>query len=409
MTDLISVIVLVYRVEEYIKKCMESVLNQTYTNLEIILVNDGSDDSCPKMCDEFVMMDERVRVIHKSNEGAHKARQAGILAANGKYVMFVDGDDWIEPGMIEELQALINIHKVDVVQCGIIDSWENDEKYRLPYFKEGCYKNEKFAEFIGDKLIYNGNFFQHGVFTYMWSKLFDREKILKYQLQDVADNNLLEDAMTIYPFIANTKSIYITHKCYYHYRVRVNSSKRLIRYDLPQVMMKSYNAMLKNTIDVPQEFKIREQLLYFTMYMLISRAVFVFDDVNDSEYLKPFGNIKKSSKIALYGAGVVGISLENYIKELDGSNLVYWADRNFKDLEGQLNVKEPKGLLNVDFDYLIISILSKEPMESAKKDLISLGIPKEKIKWVDEEYLKNPVKLLNYAKFNNETIFNMEN
>ena len=99
----ISVIVPVYKVEKYLDKCVESIVNQTYKNLEIILVDDGSPDNCPAMCDEWAEKDERIRVIHKENGGLADARNAGMDIATGDYIGFVDSDDWIEPNMYEVL------------------------------------------------------------------------------------------------------------------------------------------------------------------------------------------------------------------------------------------------------------------------------------------------------------------
>ena len=100
---LISVIVPVYKVEAYLDKCVKSILNQTYRNLEIILVDDGSTDNCPAMCDEYARQDARITVIHKENGGLSSARNAGMEIANGEYIGFVDSDDWIAPEMYEVL------------------------------------------------------------------------------------------------------------------------------------------------------------------------------------------------------------------------------------------------------------------------------------------------------------------
>ena len=115
---LISVIVPVYNVEKYLDKCIESIVNQTYKNLEIILVDDGSPDNCPKMCDAWAEKDSRIKVLHKENGGLSDARNAGIEYSNGEYVCFIDSDDWIDRDMIESLLNSAIKHNVDVVSCG---------------------------------------------------------------------------------------------------------------------------------------------------------------------------------------------------------------------------------------------------------------------------------------------------
>ena len=109
MGDKISVIVPIYKVENYLHRCVDSIINQTYTNLEIILVDDGSPDNCPMICDEYAKKDSRIRIVHKKNEGVAVARNVGIDIATGKYIMFVDSDDFIENDMIKSmLYDLIN-------------------------------------------------------------------------------------------------------------------------------------------------------------------------------------------------------------------------------------------------------------------------------------------------------------
>lgn len=115
---LVSVIVPVYNVEEYLPKCIESILNQTHKNLELILVDDGSPDKCPEICDEYAKKDKRVKVIHKKNAGVSAARNDGIDSATGDFIAFVDSDDWIEPEMYEKLLQKQQEDDYDVVFCG---------------------------------------------------------------------------------------------------------------------------------------------------------------------------------------------------------------------------------------------------------------------------------------------------
>lgn len=117
MNKIVSVIVPVYRVEHYLNRAVDSILNQTYQHLDIILVDDGSPDRCGEICDEYAVIDSRVRVIHKSNGGLSSARNAGLEIANGEYVLFVDSDDFIQAHMVERLLGVIEKEKFDIVQC----------------------------------------------------------------------------------------------------------------------------------------------------------------------------------------------------------------------------------------------------------------------------------------------------
>lgn len=116
---MISVIVPVYKVEPFLHRCIDSILNQTYQNLEIILVDDGSPDRCGSICDEYAQRDSRVKVIHQKNSGVSAARNNGLDAASGKYVAFIDADDWIEPWAYEKLRWLIEEHNADIAEAAL--------------------------------------------------------------------------------------------------------------------------------------------------------------------------------------------------------------------------------------------------------------------------------------------------
>ena len=115
--ELLSVIVAVYNVEKYLERCVRSLMAQTYENLEILLVDDGSTDSCPALCDQFQAQDQRIRVIHKENGGLSDARNAGIAQAKGTYIAFVDGDDWVDETMYESMIAALEKEGADLCAC----------------------------------------------------------------------------------------------------------------------------------------------------------------------------------------------------------------------------------------------------------------------------------------------------
>ena len=120
MQDLISVIVPVYKVEKYLKRCVDSILAQTYPCLEVILVDDGSPDGCPAICDEYAREDRRVRVIHKENGGICTARNAGLLQAEGQYVSFIDSDDFMDLVAYEKIIKVLKNNQADILDLSLI-------------------------------------------------------------------------------------------------------------------------------------------------------------------------------------------------------------------------------------------------------------------------------------------------
>ena len=135
---LISVIVPIYQVEQYLSQCVDSILNQTYTNLQIILVDDGSPDGCGRICDEYARKDARIHVIHKKNGGVSSARNMGLDAAEGEYLCFVDGDDWIEPDTYERMMAhMQGDPSLDIVMCCCTRYPNKDGEVRYAYYPTG--------------------------------------------------------------------------------------------------------------------------------------------------------------------------------------------------------------------------------------------------------------------------------
>ncbi len=206
--DLISVIVPIYKVETYLNRCVESIVHQTYKNLEIILVDDGSPDNCPALCDEWAQKDNRIRVIHKSNGGLSDARNAGINIAVGDYIAFVDGDDWISFSYIELLYKAAKEHNADIAACDIkiVSSFEEPVESQKPI--SVCeYTPEKALQ-----TVIQGKFFR----AVAWNKLYKREQIAKYRFPI---GKYHEDEFFTYKVIAeSTKLVFVDQKLYFYFQ-----------------------------------------------------------------------------------------------------------------------------------------------------------------------------------------------
>jgi len=163
MSDTISVIVPVYKVEPYLRKCLDSILSQTYTNLEIILVDDGSPDGCPAICDEYAENDPRIQVIHKENGGLSDARNAALEVATGEYIAFVDSDDWVLPDMLWMLYNGLSRAKADIAVCNYVQVYPNGEEYVCGVEEELVLDRDEALELLlHDRQLQN----------YVWNKLY---------------------------------------------------------------------------------------------------------------------------------------------------------------------------------------------------------------------------------------------
>lgn len=222
----VSVVVAIYKVEQYLEQCLESIVNQTYDDIEIILVDDGSPDKCPQICDTYAGKDSRIRVIHQENQGAVKARWNGAITASGRYVSFIDGDDWLEKDMYEKMMRLTADNDVDIVVTGYKEDTTVSCIDKRNNIDSGIYSGEKLYE-IYDKVLYFDKFYESGIVPALWNKLIKRELLFSDYTPAHPIIKMGEDAAVSYPMIARAKSIVIANEiCPYHYRIVQGSMSR---------------------------------------------------------------------------------------------------------------------------------------------------------------------------------------
>lgn len=211
----ISVIVAAYKVEKYLPKCVDSILAQTYKKLEVILVDDGSPDSSGAICDEYASKDNRVRVIHKANGGQSTARNAALDVAQGDYIGFIDGDDWIEPDMYDVLLGVMQEESAEIVQCGWYKVSPEGVK-ECPYngqFRE-CYTSD---EGLNELIQSKGGHLN----TSVCCKLFKKEVALKFRFTPV---RAYEDDEYIFKTVSVASKIVCIHNPLYNYLKREGST-----------------------------------------------------------------------------------------------------------------------------------------------------------------------------------------
>ena len=211
MKKLISIVLPIYNVENYIEKCMESVLNQTYKNIEIILVDDGSPDNCPIICDQYVKEDNRVKVVHKENGGLSDARNAGIKVANGDYITFIDSDDYVDKDYVEFLYNTIEETDADIAIGGHRVIYDSGKIIEKETHENSVLEPKKVLE----RILYDD-----GIDLSAWGKLYKR-----YLFNDIKfpKGRLFEDSATTYMLVDKANKIAINSISKYNYIIRKNS------------------------------------------------------------------------------------------------------------------------------------------------------------------------------------------
>lgn len=214
----LSVVIPVYKVELYLRECLDSVLQQGGVDLEVILVDDGSPDGCPAICDEYAAKDSRVRVLHKQNGGLAAARKSGVHLATGRYIGFVDGDDWIEPTMYATLCGEAEETGADMVGCNFFLSFPDRQVARKQQATSGRYDEERLRDDLRKIMLKRGRHGEYGLFPSVWCKVFERE-LLERTLADVPDRvHYGEDLACTIPFLMRATKVSLLDDPLYHYR-----------------------------------------------------------------------------------------------------------------------------------------------------------------------------------------------
>lgn len=299
-----SVIVPVYKVEEYLSKCIESVLSQSFCDFELILVDDGSPDSCPEICDEYKEKDERIKVIHKPNGGLASARRAGIRQAQGEYVFNLDSDDLIEKDTLECAYNLIKETNCEIVSFAY--RWvKNGKTVKITNdcLDEGLYSEKDIEKHIYPKLLMDKNM-EH-VSYYLSGKAVKREFLTPHQLNVSEKISLGEDLCCVVPCYLNAKSVYISKKEAYLYTVRETSLSKKFNTQQICLIENVINEISKNDTHKAVDFD--EQLCRYSCFMCFA----ILATAAEGNYFKSIKAIKDNIKNSLHNEKILRAEFEN--------------------------------------------------------------------------------------------------
>lgn len=304
----VSIIVPVYQVENYIRQCVDSILAQTFTDFELILVDDGSKDQSGQICDEYAEMDKRVKVIHKENGGLSDARNRGMDQMVGKYFMFVDSDDYIAPTIVECLYKNIVNQNADIAVCNFLYYFEDEREKNFS-------TNIKSEILSGKEVFYSRkNERNYGIWTVAWNKLYRRDKLGKIRFRFGKYHEDEFWANEIYQI--NIKIVTIP-ECLYYYRQRDNSimgKKSFQRdFDIIVALQERIYVYLKKEKYSAQAYKV---LIYSLEYLEESKRLIINEDER-KKFIQAEKRTKaiikqlkkrKLSKIQRVSLGFIGIN-----------------------------------------------------------------------------------------------------
>lgn len=237
----VSIIIPVYRTAEWLPKCMETCLGQTYENIEVILIEDGSPDNCGELCDQYAEADARVIAIHQENGGPSSARNTGLNAASGEFILFVDSDDWIEPDMVRSMVEAQLAGSYDIVVCGYRYFAPQRCGEQVPAKKELFNQVDVFSDLLSDRtnLLYWG---------YMWTNLYKKSIIDAFSIRFDLSWMSRQDNLFVWAYVEHVKSCFYLDRAFYNYRLVTYD--KMYRYRQDEVEYR-----WKQSLDIFNHFK----------------------------------------------------------------------------------------------------------------------------------------------------------
>lgn len=355
--DLISVVVPIYNLDAYLYQCVSSIAAQSYRHIEIVLVDDGSTDNALEICEYFRKSDARIKVIAQPNRGLVSARKAGLNAASGKYVFYVDGDDWIEPDCLAQYHRLAVANDADMVIGDYKREFLGNFLTVRNAIAPGIYHRDRIEREILPSMISHGPFFSHGLRTYSWGKLYKRSLILELQNQVPEQVMVAEDAALIYPAIAQSETIVIADIALCNYRQRPNSILKSTQFDQRETgriaSAFQYLATALHSTPSPQGFAAQLRT-YFAAIVTIRSGAFL-SQKNLYDRFEVFGPLVEGSRLAVYNSGSFGQHVFKHLQNNPAYTLVGWYDKDHQENAIlRMPVSDPNGLKNVDFDHLLL-------------------------------------------------------
>lgn len=370
--ELVSIIVPIYNIEKYVSQCIVSIIKQSYKNIEIILVDDGSTDNSGQICDEYADMDKRIRVFHTQNEGLVAARKRGVENARGTYILFVDGDDWIDENMVGYLLECAILNDAEIVTSGCIREYKNSSAIYFDHVREGLYASGRDKEYLCKNIIFSDNLSEWGILPFIVGKLIRTAIAYKVYLDIPKEIHVGEDEAGTLACLLDAHSISVVHKAFYHYRQREDSIIHSSDMEYFKEINNLYLFLLKTIEGNTYESSLIKQIDAYFVFMLMRGVNYHFglsDEVKPPTYLLPQIDFPKGCRIVLYGAGKVGESYYRQILRNQDICLVAWVDQKYINYE-QWDVKSPDILKSMEYDTIIIAVKYKDLAEKIGKEII---------------------------------------
>lgn len=377
----VSVVVPIYNAEKGLADCLDRLIRQSYQNIEIILVDDGSTDNSLDICNDYKNKDSRVKAFSLEHAGPVCARRYGVQIAGGPLITFVDADDLPAEGLIEKLVKGVVTPEVDLVTSGYVDEETGAEIFDdVP---RGVYETEEEKKVIYSRIMMN-NVQRDGILPFQWGKLFRTD--LALQVYKEVDDQIWigEDREFTRRYLLRSRAVHVTDTCEYLKRYEEKSLSRSQRDFFLLNVIRNYVSLKGAFERHPGKELLMKSLNRWVYDVMIGdmKRWGVLQSVGFINFIFPFYTIVCNKKTALYGAGEVGQSYYNQLKKWGRCLLAIWVDKNYEKYQylGE-DIKPVTELDTTEFDYVIVAVASESVAEEIKSELIGKGISKDIILW----------------------------
>ncbi len=293
---LLSIIVPVYKTEKFLNKCVDSILKQTVSDIEIILVDDGSPDNCGKICDEYAENNKNIKVIHKNNQGLAAARVTGLKAATGKYFTFVDSDDWVGPNMYGEMLKTAQQQHADVVAAGFLRDFGGRTEVYNNDIVSGTYTGNTLEKFF-EKALFDVSLMRQGLAPSVWSKIFCRETMLESFLKRTDRVNFAEDTLFTFTALFRAKCVVVINELHeYHYMINEESITRSYYKNQINDLNVVYDRLMTECELAKKSTKVKKCLAFNYIHFFLLGIAQEFGRTNKSDYVYKYKRIKKFAR-----------------------------------------------------------------------------------------------------------------
>lgn len=374
----LSVIVPVYNTKKYLKQCLESLINQTYKEIEIILVDDGSTDSSGQLCDEYQSKDARIRVIHQENTGSTCARLQGLKQSSGEYIGFMDSDDWISSDMYETFMAIAEEKKYDIISMGYMAVREGRVQKEEDGTLAGLYERGKNLDSLLSNMMYDAKAQKRGIHPSLCSKVIKREHLMKAYGNVDSNISMGDDAAVFYPCCLHINSILILKEYKYYYRIHNESMCRSMNISTIGRVFSFYQYMKRELLQFDAQYNLLAQLKKYIWTFINPGLKQIFNLYVDTIFIFPYSLLEKETDIILYGAGKVGQAYYYQISENHYCNIVAWADKNQKFGE---NIIGPDGIQALSYSKIVIAVKEEQLANEIMNELAAIGVKRGKMLW----------------------------